>query len=239
MNIFLNSPFFAPLKARKREWIIWGSVAVLLILKIYQGDRTFFEHHFAYAFEDEQIFRWAKWLYHHLATLILFCLVPLALIRFTLKEKVSNFGWQLGDWKFGLKATGISLLVMPFLVYNSSLNEVHHAFYSSQFPLTLATSSVGMFLLWTASYLPHYIGWEFFFRGYVQFGFKKQYGAMMAILLQCILTGLMHIGKPAGETWGALIGGIYFGLLTYRTNSVVWAILFHLYLGLLNTYFCS
>ena len=48
----------------------------------------------------------------------------------------------------------------------------------------------------------------------------------------------MHIGKPQGETWGTVFGGVYLGLLTIRTGSVWYAVLFHLYIGLLNSYFC-
>lgn len=234
----LEKPFFAPLKTSKTEAILWVSVIVLMILKIYEGDRTFWEAHFSEGIENGQMYLWYKWLYHHFATLLLFAIIPIIIIKTSFKQKLKEFGWQLGDWKFGLKATLITMAIMPFLVYNSSLKLEHFAFYHDGFPLELATSSIALFALWGLSYLPHYIGWEFFFRGYIQFGFGKKYGLFMAIMLQVLLTALMHIGKPEAETWGAVFGGIYMGLLAYRTKSIAWPLAFHFYVGMLNSWFC-
>lgn len=239
MSKILEKPFFQPLKTNRKQAVIWVSILILMTVKIYEGDQSFFVEHFGNNFEDAQLLNWAKWGWHHGASLLLFFLVPLVLIKTAFKEKWSSYGLGMGDWKFGLTATLVAFVVMPFLVYNSSLNPEHKLFYSSEFPLQLATSSAAYFGLWAFTYLPHYIGWEFFFRGYIGFGMKKHYGAFMAIMLQTVLTTLMHIGKPEGETWGAAVGGIYLGLLTYRSKSVWYAVLFHWYLGLLNTWFCS
>ena len=37
---------------------------------------------------------------------------------------------------------------------------------------------------------------------------------------------------------GAIPGGIIMGVLAYRSGSLLWPLLFHFYLGLLNTWFC-
>jgi len=210
-----------------------------MTLKIYEGDHTFFAKHFGHHYQNQQVFLWAKWAWHHGASLVLYTLVPIVIIQRLLRERVADFGWQLGDWKFGLKATALTVVIMPLVVYNSSLQEAHRLFYTTEFPLVLATSSGIMFSAWAFTHLPHYIGWEFFFRGFIGMGFKKSFGIATALFAQTAFTTLMHIGKPEGETWGAAIGGIYLGLLTYRTNSVLYAILFHWYIGLLNIYFCS
>lgn len=224
------------IKKHQRELLFWTIVVVLITVKIYQGDQSFFVKHFSGALEDGPVLDWYRWLYHHLASLVLWAFVPFALIVFLFKEKIKDFGWQLGDWRFGLKATLIAVVVMPIPVYISSLNPEHREWY----PLTtLATASAGYFALWGISYLPHYIGWEFFFRGFVGIGGSKFYGKIGATGLQVIMTTLLHIGKPMGETWGAAVGGIYLGWLTYRTGSVWWAILFHFYLGMLNTWLCA
>ena len=234
-----KAPFFQPLKTDREQAIFWISVIVIMTVKLYEGDQSFFVKHFSEGIENTELLNWFKWLYHHLASLLLYCIVPLAIIKFGFKKSLREYGWQLGDWKFGIKATLIAFVVLPFVVYKTSLNPVHKTFYASEFPVDLATASILNFSLWALTYLPHYIGWEFFFRGYIAFELKNKFSAFMAIMFQSLLTTLMHIGKPEGETWGAAIGGIYFGLLTYRTNSVVWAIIFHFYIGLLNTWFCS
>ncbi|MEX2595667.1 MAG: CPBP family intramembrane glutamic endopeptidase [Salibacteraceae bacterium] len=219
-----------------KELLIWVLVVTLTTLKIYQGDQSFFDHHFGDHFDDQPVLDWMKWLYHHLASLLLWALIPFFVIRFVFKEKLSAYGWTLGDWRFGLKATIIAFVVMIVPVYISSFNPEHREWY----PLTsLATASAGYFALWGLSYLPHYIGWEFFFRGFIGVGLKPFYGSIGATGIQVIMTVLLHLNKPMGETWGAAIAGVYLGWLTYRTGSVWWAILFHFYLGMLNTWMCA
>lgn len=236
MKISDNS-FFSPLhKVNRNLTILWISIIVLIVLKIHQGDQSFFIKHFGYHFEEGPLLDWYKWLYHHLATFLLFAVIPILLIKTVFRERLKDYGLQLGDWKFGLKATLIAFIILPLPAYLTSQNPNHLEFY----PLTkLATASTGLFALWGLTYLPHYIGWEFFFRGYIGFGLKKHHGAFQAIMVQTLITTLMHTGKPEGETWGTVFIGIYLGLLTYRTGSVLWAVVFHLYAGLLNSYFCG
>ena len=220
----------------KRAAAMWVIVIILITLKLYQGDHSFFTKHFSDPSWSTPVADWFRWLYHHLASLLLWAIVPFIIIRAFFKERLSAYGWQLGDWRFGVKATILAVVIMPLPVYLSSLNPEHREWY----PLTtLATASVGYFSLWGLSYIPHYIGWEFMFRGFVGIGMSKHYGKIGATGIQVIMTTLLHIGKPMGETWGAVIGGIYLGWLTYRTESVWWAILFHFYLGMLNTWMCA
>jgi membrane protease YdiL (CAAX protease family) len=219
-----------------RSISMWVALTVLITIKIYQGDQSFFAAHFSDPSWTEGEANWFRWLYHHLASLLLWALVPFILIKSVYKESLGDYGWKLGDWKFGLKASLISFVVMILPVYISSFNPEHREWY----PLTsLATASAGYFALWGLSYLPHYIGWEFMFRGFVGVGMSKFYGKIGATGIQVIITVLLHIGKPMGETWGAAFAGVYLGWLTYRTGSVWWAILFHSYLGMLNTWMCG
>lgn len=220
---------------RKEIWH-WLILVVLVTIKIYQGDQQFYADHLANPDHAPAVHDWFRWLYHHLASLLLWAIIPMILVKAWLRGNLRDYGWQLGDWRFGLKATLIAVIVMPIPVYISSLNPEHREWY----PLTtLATASAGYFALWGLSYLPHYIGWEFLFRGFVGMGMKKYYGAIGATGIQVIITTLLHIGKPMGETWGAAIGGVYLGWLCYRTGSVWYAIAFHFYLGMLNTWLCS
>jgi len=220
----------------KKSAVIWLSIIVLMTVKIYQGDYSFFEKHFGDQFTEGSLLDWYKWTYHFIASFVLFFIIPLIVIKTILKEKAANYGLQIGDWRFGLKASIIAFVIMPIPVYISCQNPEHLEWY----PLTsLSSESLSYFALWGLCYLPHYIGWEFFFRGYIGFGFKKQMGAFAAIMSQTAFTTLMHIGKPQGETWGAIVGGIYLGLLCYRTNSIWYAVIFHWYLGMLNSYFSS
>ena len=57
----------------------------------------------------------------------------------------------------------------------------------------------------------YYLGWEFFFRGFMQFGLRGALGDWNAILVQTLASCLIHIGKPAGEIYGAIVAGLLWG----------------------------
>ncbi len=228
------TPF--PEKNQRKIVLLWSSIILFLTLKITFGDANYFENHFLQYFAHIEFHAWYKWIYHHLSSLLMFAIVPMIFINYFLKENWNEYGIGIGDWKFGLKATIIAFLILPLPLYISSHNPEHLQTY----PLVkLDVHSPSEIFWWTLFMLPHYIGWEFFFRGFIGFGMKKHYGGFLAIMLQTILTTLEHIGKPTGEIIGAIPAGIYLGLLTYRTNSIWWAVLFHWYLGVVNSYFCS
>jgi uncharacterized protein len=238
----MNS-FFRPLtdfipgeKNNRNASLLWISVILFLTIKITWGNADYFESRFGNYFSDSAFHSWGKWIYHHFSSLLMFAVFPALFIRNFLKEDVSDYGIGAGDWRYGLKATLIALLILPLPLYIASHDPEHLKTY----PLVkLDTGSPAEVGLWALFYLPHYIGWEFFFRGYIGFGMKKHYGAFVAIMLQTLLTTLEHIGKPPGEIIGAIPAGIYLGLLTYRTGSIWWAVVFHWYLGVVNSYFCS
>ncbi|MBL4623903.1 MAG: CPBP family intramembrane metalloprotease [Flavobacteriales bacterium] len=222
----------------RKELIFWGSILLLCTLKVTVGDVSFFDNLFYTngPGPEEPYYNWERWAYHFFSTFVLFAIVPVVLIKTVFKKSVKGIGVSIGDWKFGLPAFLILCAVSFYPVYNSSFNEEHLAFY----PLTeLATQSPKLFLLWCLTYLPHYLGWELFFRGYVGFESKSRYGIVAGIAIPTLLTTLMHIGKPSGELWGALVMGIIMSVITFRSKSILWILLFHWYLGILNSYFCG
>lgn len=223
-------------KSKRYAALLWITIILFLTVKITWGNASFFENHLQQYFPHNYYHLWYPWVYHHLASLIFFAVFPMLTITYLLRENLHHFGIGMGDWRFGLKATIIAFVILPLPLYITSHNPEHLKTY----PLVkLNVDSYSELMWWALAMLPHYIGWEFFFRGYIGFGMKKKYGAFMAIMLQTLLTTLEHIGKPSGEIIGAIPAGIYLGLLTYRTNSIWWAVLFHWYLGVINSYFCS
>jgi membrane protease YdiL (CAAX protease family) len=215
--------------------LLWGSVLLLSAVKILWGDHAFFVTRFGGLFENPERLEWWGWSYAFLATFFLFALLPLSL-RLRFPGRTPSIGFGKGDHRYGLPATGIAFLLLPFVAYIGSLDPAHEALY----PLSsLAVSSSGNFLLWNGLHLLHYIGWEAFYRGFIGLGMRSLLGSFGALSLQVILTTLMHLDKPNGETLGAIVGGVYLGLLTYRTGSIWYAVAFHAYLGAWNSYFCA
>jgi membrane protease YdiL (CAAX protease family) len=79
--------------------------------------------------------------------------------------------------------------------------------------------------------LPAYVfldlfGWEFMFRGWMVFGYTRQFGPQ-GIWLHCSLFALAHLGKPAIETFTTVAGGLAFGWIAYRTRSFLYPFLIH------------
>jgi membrane protease YdiL (CAAX protease family) len=64
-------------------------------------------------------------------------------------------------------------------------------------------------------YLLYYLGWEFFFRGYMQFGLRRRLGDWNAILIQTLASCLLHIGKPDTEIFSSILGGIVWGMVVF------------------------
>jgi membrane protease YdiL (CAAX protease family) len=146
----------------------------------------------------------------------LYLLIPLAMIIFGFRRPVREYGFALGDWKAGLAITGAAVLVMaPILWLIGRSDSAMQEYYSWQ-----ATR-----LLPLMTFL-ELIGWEFFFRGFLLFGYERKFGAH-ALWLQAVPFALAHITKPAVETLTTLFGGFAFGWVAWRTRSFLYPFLIH------------
>jgi membrane protease YdiL (CAAX protease family) len=103
----------------------------------------------------------------------------------------------------------------------------------AEYPLSkLVQDKASLFLLYEFSYiLLYYVGWEFFFRGYMLFGLREKFGDTYAILLQVIPSSLLHFNKPEPEFLGSIILGLVLGYLALRTRSILYPIIIHAYIG--------
>jgi uncharacterized protein len=146
----------------------------------------------------------------------LFLLIPLALIAIGFRKSVRDFGFTFGDWKAGLIITGAAVLVMaPILWLIGRSDPSMRSYYAGQATRILPAMT---FL--------DLIGWEFFFRGFLLFGYERKFGAH-ALWLQAVPFALAHITKPAVETLSTIFGGFAFGWVAWRTRSFVYPFLIH------------
>jgi membrane protease YdiL (CAAX protease family) len=58
------------------------------------------------------------------------------------------------------------------------------------------------------------------------FGLKEKFG-YYSVLIQMIPFLILHNGKPAAETFSAILGGIALGILALRTGSFFYGIIIH------------
>jgi membrane protease YdiL (CAAX protease family) len=147
---------------------------------------------------------------------IIYLFVPLLIILFVQRDKPKEYGFRLGDWKAGLALTGLVILFcIPILYFTAVLDTNMQDYYDWQFRPGLALYS---FL--------DLIGWEFFFRGWILFGYARKFGDD-ALWLQAVPFALAHLGKPEVETLSTIFGGFLFGLVAWRSKSFIYAFLCH------------
>lgn len=208
----------------KKVLYIFLSVGILQTISYYYTSRGFFRVNlFPYFQSDVNIFL-VEYLYWFIGDFISFFIAPLLIIKFVFREKIRNYGLSFGDYKAGIKITLIFLVVMiPLIWIVSSFSE-----FSLTYPhLTSAKHSWKIFIIYEIGMVIYMFSWEFIWRGFMLFGLKEKFG-YYAVLIQMIPFLILHNGKPAPETFGAIIAGIALGILALRTNSIIYCVLTHM-----------
>ena len=150
---------------------------------------------------------------------ILYLIIPLLFVLIIFRENPREYGFSLGDWKAGLVITlGGILLMAPVIWFLGKSDSSMADYYKS------LTSG----LPWTT--FLDLIGWEFFFRGWILFGYARKFGAE-ALWLQAVPFALAHIGKPEIETLSTIFGGFAFGWIAWRTRSFLYPFLIHWFIS--------
>ena len=210
-----------------REWFLTLGTLGLVVVWLYFGSPAFFARTWMPAGP------WADWyrfLYYHVNALVLLGIVPLAVLRWYFGVPLAALGIQLGDWRWGLRALAIGMLLVTPVVWSSSFDPA----FQREYPLTkLAAQSLGTWVLWELTYLIYYVGWEAYFRGALLFGLRDAFGTGGALAFETAISTLVHIGKPFGEILGAIPGGFLFGALALRSRSILWPLALHWYMGAL------
>jgi hypothetical protein len=219
----------------QKEYAFWTICLIAMVLFLYPGDESFYLNILSSGSSSSDLNEYGGYIYHHIATLFIFGLPFWSLHRLKLAPDEKVF-MTLGDWKWGAKWTVISLLIAVGPTYFSSFDPE----FTNEYPLSpLAFESARLYIIFHLSYILYYIGWEGFFRGFIGYGaLKLGYRPFVALMIQVSLSSIIHIGKPSGELIGAIPGGIWMGVLAYRSRSIMWPFLFHVALGFLNSYFC-
>lgn len=213
---------------RKATIVVVGA-AVLGILFFYFGSKPFYFRHLASSFVLGGNRELTAGLFTFASAFVLLGLIPALVVKFVFREPLSAYGVRLGDLSFGWKAFAVVAPVMALLSLSASRMPEFLAVY----PLNRAAGDGPLaFAGHALAYLAFYAGWEFGFRGFVQFGLREEIGDWNAILVQTALSAALHVGKPFGETLGAVLGGLAWGVIAYRSRSLLVPLLTHWVLGL-------
>lgn len=150
---------------------------------------------------------------------ILYLFIPLFFILFVFRENPREYGFTLGDWKAGLVITLAGILLMtPIIWYLGKSNPSMTDYYKSNLNGLPWTTFLDL------------IGWEFFFRGWILFGYARKFGPE-ALWLQAVPFALAHMGKPEVETISTIFGGFAFGWVAWRTRSFLYPFMIHWFIA--------
>jgi membrane protease YdiL (CAAX protease family) len=149
----------------------------------------------------------------------LFLVVPLAIVMLGFRDRPSRYGFSLGDWRWGagLLIAGLGVM-LPIILGLSSLDQFRSYYGTSGRP-------VGALVL---DHLVELISAEFLLRGFLMFALWRRIGPL-ALVVQLVPFVLTHVGKPEIELWSTFIGGSVFAWLNWRTGSILWSALGHVY----------
>jgi hypothetical protein len=160
-----------------------------------------------------------------IARVVSFGVVPLAVVVFAFRDRPSRYGLTLGDWRWGsvLTVAGCAAMTPIVLVY-AGLADVR-AFYAP------SDGSLGQVLVTNVLDLT---AAEFAFRGFLLFTLVRAIGPF-GLLVAAMPFVFGHLGKPELELFSTLGGGLIYGWLAWRTGSIVWGSIGHVYILTLVT----
>ncbi|MFH1941794.1 MAG: type II CAAX endopeptidase family protein [bacterium] len=203
-------------------------IPIILTVWVYYGKQADFDQLFK-GFQGRWNQDFYSTIYEYLTAFLLMFWVPYFIIKEMFKKNLRDFGFQMGDMRYGFQFMAITL---PFLLWAAYVGSSGSGI-QGEYPLARSTMGrTELFVIVQVFYLIYYIGWEFFFRGFILFGLEKRFGAVTAILIQTVPSAIVHIGKPASESFGAIVAGLAFGYLAVRTRSIFYPFLLHATVGI-------
>jgi hypothetical protein len=193
------------------------SVAVITFISIVFASPNFYYDHIG---KDRLMSR----VYWFLTDGAIMFILPVICIKVFLKGKLSDFGFTLGDKKFGIITVVIFLAVMIPVLWIASASEQ----FADAYPQggSAVRENLNLFLLYEFCILIYMLGWEFLWRGYMLFGLKSKFG-YYTIFIQMIPFFILHKGKPEIELFASIVAGIILGIQALRSRSFIYCWILH------------
>lgn len=216
-------------KTDRKPFLILALAPFIFTIWKFQGSPEFFDANLAHFFSATADLAFLRIAYYGFASLLLLFIVPALVIKIVFKEKISDYGVRFADGKFG----ALFILIALPIVIVTMIPVAHDPLYQALNPMYPdAGRSIPVFILYAFIYGLYYIGWEFFFRGFMLFGLRQKFGDVFAVLIQVLPSCIAHIGRPEGEMISSIIAGFVFGFLALRSRSLWYILILHWFIGL-------
>jgi len=158
--------------------------------------------------------------YQAIERAITFGLVPALVIVVGFRGRLTDYGLGLGDWRWGVGLAVFGCAVMTPVVVGLGSGPDFGAYYS------VASAPLGDLL---ATHLLELVSAEFLIRGFLMFTLLRAIGPFGLVVAQVPFV-FAHLGKPELELFSTILGGAVFGWLNWRTRSIWWSALGHVYI---------
>jgi len=157
-----------------------------------------------------------------------FILLPMLVIRYGLRQRLNEFGWQWGrvheHWP------GYFLLTLPIMVF--AIIASFGPEFSRHYPFYDEAHRSGFDLVsWEVIYITQFIAVEFFFRGFLVNGLRPHFGSL-SVAVMCLPYLMLHFPKLWPESFGAILFGFFLGVLALMSRSIWGGVFVHVAIAL-------
>ena len=221
---FTAGPEYPPSDADRRTVRVLGldlplrastAIVVMTLVVLFDFSRTFIPA------EIQTLGRAAEAIrYQALERVVLFGLIPGLVVLVAFRDRLTNYGLGLGDWRWGLGLAIAGGALMTPIVLAVGSNAQFSGYYG------VSAAPVGDLLV---THLLDLIPSEFVIRGVLMFTLIRAIGPLGVVIAQLPFV-FVHLGKPEIELFSTLLGGMVFGWLNWRTASIWWSALAHAYI---------
>ena len=221
---FVAGPAYAPSDTDRRTINLLGlelplrattALVVVMLVLLFDFTRT------AIPFEVQAIGRAPEALrYQALERAILFGLVPVLVVVLAFRDRLTDYGLGLGDWRWGAGLAIGGCAVMTPIVVALGSNPQFSAYYG------VSAAPVDYLVV---THLFDLVPAEFLIRGFLMFTLLRAIGPI-GLIVALLPFVFAHLGKPEIELFSTILGGAVFGWLNWRTRSIWWSALGHVYI---------
>jgi membrane protease YdiL (CAAX protease family) len=170
------------------------------------------------AMTDSPARRFNDLVYFSLGCTTCYLVLPALVIKLVFRQRLADYGLKLRGvlkdaWLYGLMLSA----VVPAVVAVSFT-----APFQAKYPFYKLAADEPLwpyFVLWELLYALQFVALEFFFRGFLVHGTRRQLG-YYSIFAMTVPYCMIHFGKPMLETFAAIIAGVVLGIMSLRTRSV-------------------
>ena len=163
--------------------------------------------------------------YQSFERVVLFGLVPALVVVGLFRDRLIEYGLTVGAWRWGLGLAIAGCAVMTPIIVGLGGTAEFAAYYGvsgASIPDIVVTNVLDL------------VPAEFLLRGFLMFTLLRTIGPLGIVAAQIPFV-FVHLGKPELELFSTLFGGTVFGWLDWRTRSIAWSALGHVYILTLVT----